>query len=186
MVTATAAQGDWLAEAEEVQRRIEDTNALVEKEWGRIREAGAGAAPRLDAGELAAAGASRGKGTPPRVTRWLAGDYDMRAAAIRQCLSAIKWRLNIIIQWMDTVMARLPEGLDLRDEEVAGVLRSVRPSLDEVEALFQEIEGYLSEVNRLVQQMNRLWFSAVGRVLMGLAALALGVGAGEVIYRVIS
>ena len=182
MITANAGQWDWLAEAAEVQALIEATNARIAMEWGRLRAAGAGLperCPRLETGGLAVdAGEGRAKAGSPLLLWWLAGIYEMEVGSIKQCLSAIKWRLDAIMRWIDTVVARLPDGPDLREEEVVAVLRSVRPSIDRIEGLFQEIREYLIKVNRHIRQMNRIWQRAAGRVLTALMCCAAGAALG--------
>ena len=171
MVTATAAQGNWLAEAAEVQKRIEDTNALFEREWKWIREAGAEAAPeeapRIDGGDWRIEDEGR----------WLE-TANWRAEAVAWRLEAVWRRLGIIWQWFTDARA----FIEANPGDKGAFVREFGPSLPEIKALAQECREYLDEIEGLLDELKAVrfrWLKRIGpAVFAGAAAAVLGFIAG--------
>ena len=168
MVTATAAQGDRLAD---VQKQKEATNAFVEKEWKWIREAGADAvpeeAPRIDGGDWHI----------EEDGRWLE-TANWRVEAVAWRLEAVWRRLEIIRQWITDARA----FIEANPGDKGAFVREFGPLLPEIKALAQECRDYLDEIEGLLGELKAGRFrrlKLIGlAVFASAAALALGYVAG--------
>lgn len=170
MATAgAAASADWLEAAESAQAELEKTNALVEKEWERIREA-SGQAPEsalrieVKTWEIEAV---KSKG---RIDDRLVGD-------IRWRVDAIIWRLEVIKDWLASVNSRVGALENPGKADVFAIVRDMQPSLEYIRAVVEEVKRYSEEVYKLIREVQgyrprifRHWAMAAAAAVIGAAA----------------
>ena len=182
MVAVRRAGARWPEAVSAAQKEIEATNARIEKEWERLRAADAGLPEgelRLDAGGWAVPEwEGRAENRPHWAARLLGDDYNRQVERLIWRINAVMRGLDVICQWLDAVMARLPEGLNLRDEEVKAVLNSLSPSVEDIEYLILETADHIREIKGLIHGIKHPLRRAFGRVLILSAVLTFSSGVG--------
>ena len=171
MATARAAAPvDWLEAAESAQAELEKTNALVEKEWERIREA-SGQAPESALRIEAKAWEIEAVKSKRRIDGRLAGD-------IRWRIEAITWRLEVIKGWLASINGRVGALENPGKEDVSAIVRDMQPSLEYIRTVVEEVKRYSEEVYELFREVQRYWPRIIRHWAMAAAAVVIGAAAG--------